>query len=61
MKMQWQLNKIEELMVRRIEFAKKSKQMAGSKNSKQREHYRMYALSEALGEIRKVIKENSND
>jgi hypothetical protein len=54
-----QLNKIEELMVRRIEFAKKSKQMAGSTTSKQREHYRMHALSEALGEIRKVIKEKS--
>jgi len=53
------LNKIEELMVRRIKFAEKSKQMAGSKNSKQREHYRMHALSEALGEIRKVIREKS--
>lgn len=50
------LAKIEDLMVHLVKFAEKSKATAGSGNSKRREHYRMHALSEALGEIRKVLK-----
>ena len=50
------LEKIEGLMVRQVKFAELSKNTAGSESSKRREHYRMHALSEALGEIRKVLK-----
>lgn len=50
------LAKIEGLMVRQVKFAERSKTTAGSESSKRREHYRMHALSEALGEIRKVLK-----
>jgi len=48
-----QLNKIEELMVRRIETAKL---LSNFNHSRMAE---MHALSEALNEIRKVIKEKS--
>lgn len=50
------LTKIESLMVHLVKFAEQSKAAAGSRNSKRREHYRMHALSEALGQIRKIIK-----
>ena len=50
------LAKIESLMVHLVKFAEQSKATAGSGNSKRREHYRMHALSEALGQIRKIIK-----
>lgn len=50
------LAKIESLMVQLVKFAEQSKATAGSGNSKRREHYRMHALSEALGQIRKIIK-----
>ena len=50
------LTKIESLMVHLVKFAEQSKAAAGSRNSKRREHYRIHALSEALGQIRKIIK-----
>lgn len=50
------LAKIESLMVQLVKFAEQSKATAGSGNSKRREHYRMHALSEALGQIRKIMK-----
>ena len=50
------LAEIESLMVKLVKFAEQSKAAAGSGNSKRREHYRMHALSEALGQIRKIIK-----
>lgn len=62
------LNKIEELMVRRIKFAEESLQRNQSKWLDQKTasnvsiiecKQRMHALSEALGEIRKVIREKS--
>jgi len=55
------LANIEGLMVRSVKFAERSKATAGSENSKRREHHRMHALSEALGEIRKVMKGQDND
>ena len=53
------LTKIESLMVHLVKFAEQSKATAGSGNSKRREHYRIHALSEALGQIRKIIKEET--
>ena len=50
------LAKIESMLVILVKFAEQSKATAGSGNSKRREHYRMHALSEALGQIRKIIK-----
>jgi len=50
------LEKIEKLMIRRIKHAEASKQAALSGSGRRREHHRMHALSEALGEIRKVLK-----
>ena len=50
------LTKIESLMVHLVKFAEQSKAAAGSRNSKRREHYRIHALSEALGQIRKIMK-----
>lgn len=50
------LAKIESLMVHLVKFAEQSKAAANSGNSKRREHYRMHTLSEALGQIRKIIK-----
>jgi hypothetical protein len=50
------LTKIESLMVHLVKFAEQSKAAANSGNSKRREHYRIHALSEALGQIRKIIK-----
>ena len=50
------LAKIESLMVQLVKFAEQSKATAGSGNSKRREHYRMHSLSDALGQIRKIIK-----
>jgi len=49
------LAKIENLMVHLVKFAEQSKATAGSGNSKRREHYRMHTLSEALGQIRKIM------
>jgi len=48
---------VDDIMVRRIEFAEQSKRAAGSTSSKQREHIRMHALSDALGEIRTTLAE----
>lgn len=50
------LAKIESRMVHLVKFAEQSKATAGSGNSKRREHYRMHALSEALGQIRKIMR-----
>ena len=50
------LTKIESLMVHLVKFAEQSKAAANSGNSKRREHYRIHALSEALDQIRKIIK-----
>ena len=50
------LANIESLMVQLVKFAEQSKATAGSGNSKRREHYRMHTLSEALGQIRKIMK-----
>ena len=50
------LVKINSMMVHLIKFAEQSKATAGSGNSKRREHYRIHALSEALDQIRKIIK-----
>lgn len=55
--MKAKLANIENIMVSRIKFANECKQRAGSESSKRRERYRSHALSEALGEIRKEIKE----
>jgi hypothetical protein len=55
------LAKIESLMVHLVKFAEQSKATAGSGNSKRREHYRMHALSEALGQIRKIMKEEKRN
>lgn len=51
------LAKVDEIMVRRIKYAYRSKKSAGSTSSKQREHIRMHALSDALGEIRTTLAE----
>jgi hypothetical protein len=53
------LAKIESMLVILVKFAEQSKATAGSGNSKRREHYRMHALSEALGQIRKIMKEET--
>jgi hypothetical protein len=50
------LAKIESMLVILVKFAEQSKATAGSGNSKRREHYRMHALSEALGQIRKIMQ-----
>ena len=52
---------VDDIMVRRIRFAEQSKKAAGSTSSKQREHARMHALSEALGEIRATLAELKGD
>ena len=51
------LEKIELIIVKRIKFHQSCKDAAGSGSAKQREHHRVHALSEVLGEIRKSIKE----
>ena len=55
------LAKIESMLVILVKFAEQSKATAGSGNSKRREHYRMHALSEALGQIRKIMKGEKHD
>jgi hypothetical protein len=47
---------IEQELLRRVKFAEESKKLAGSGTSQKREHYRMHALSEALGAVRKIMK-----
>ena len=55
------LAKVESMLVILVKFAEQSKATAGSGNSKRREHYRMHALSEALGQIRKIMKEEKRN
>ena len=56
------LQKIEHIMVRRIKHHQEMKDLVGSGTAQKREHYKLHALSEALGEIRKVIAwEKIND
>ena len=55
------LAKIESMLVILVKFAEQSKATAGSGNSKRREHYWMHALSEALGQIRKIMKEEKRN
>ena len=50
------LASITSMLSRRIKEHQHLKEMAGSDNSKRREHYRIHALSEALGEVRKIVK-----
>jgi uncharacterized protein with von Willebrand factor type A (vWA) domain len=50
------LASITSMLSRRIKEHQRLKDMAGSDNSKRREHYRAHALSEALGEVRKIVK-----
>jgi len=47
---------IEQELLRRVKFAEESKKLAGSGTSQKREHYRMHALSEALGAVRNIMK-----
>ena len=47
---------IDDLMVRRIKHHQEMKDLKGSGTAQKREHYKMHALSEALGEIRKVTR-----
>jgi hypothetical protein len=46
---------IEGELLRRVKHAEDCKKAAGSGTSQRREHYRMHALSEALGAVRKII------
>ena len=50
---------IEQELLRRVKFAEESKKLAGSGTSQKREHYRMHALSEALGAVRNIIKDKA--
>ena len=52
---------IDELMVRRIKHHQEMKDLKGSGTAQKREHYKLHALSEALGEIRKVTKGKSHE
>jgi hypothetical protein len=47
---------IERELLRRVKDAEYFKKAAGSGTSQRREHYRMHALSEALGAVRKIVK-----
>lgn len=47
---------IEQELLRRVKFAEESKKLARSGTSQKREHYRMHALSEALGAVRNIMK-----
>jgi hypothetical protein len=49
------LAQIEGELLRRVKHAEDCKKAAGSGTSQRREHYRMHALSEALGAVRKII------
>ena len=55
------LASITSMLSRRIKEHQRLKDMAGSDNSKRREHYRTHALSEALGEVRKIVKGEQDD
>ena len=55
------LKTIDALMVRRIKHHQDMKNLKGSGAAQKREHYKLHALSEALGEIRKVTKEGFYD
>lgn len=55
------LASITSMLSRRIKEHQRLKDMAGSDNSKRREHYRAHALSEALGEVRKIVKGEQDD
>jgi hypothetical protein len=50
------LDNIERELLRRVKDAEYFKKAAGSGTSQRREHYRMHALSEALGAVRKIVK-----
>lgn len=47
---------IDDIMVRRIKHHQEMKGLVRSGTAQKREHYKLLALSEALGEIRKVTK-----
>jgi hypothetical protein len=47
---------IDREILRRVKLAEEFKNAKGSGTSQRREHYRMHALSEALGAIRKIMK-----
>ena len=49
------------LMVRRIKHHQEMKDLKGSGTAQKREHYKLHALSEALGEIRKVTRGESHE
>lgn len=50
------LDLIDDMMVTRIKSAKLSRESNQTETGKKRERYREHALSEALGEIRKISK-----
>ena len=52
---------IDDLMVRRIKHHQEMKDLKGSGTAQKREHYKLHALSEALGEMRKVTRGESHD
>ena len=52
---------IDDLMVRRIKHHQEMKDLKGPGTAQKREHYKLHALSEALGEIRKVTRGESHD
>jgi chromosome segregation ATPase len=47
---------IEQELLRRVKLAEEFKNAKGRGTSKRREHYRMHALSEALGAVRSIMK-----
>ena len=47
---------IEQELLRRVKLAEEFKNAKGSGTSQRREHYRMHALSEALGAVRSIMK-----
>jgi hypothetical protein len=55
-KLEAKLVNIEGELLRRVKHAEDCKKAAGSGTSQRREHYRMHALSEALGAVRKIVK-----
>lgn len=55
------LQKIEHIMVRRIKHHLEMKDLVRSATAQKREHHKLHALSEALGEIRKVVTGESHD
>jgi hypothetical protein len=48
-----------DVMVRRIKFHEEMSKLAGSTTGMKREKTRVHALSEALGEMRNVLKETN--